>query len=94
MKFDLELLAAVNAMVNIGMGVLMTYYEIKCYFAGIRIKLAYALIGVSWSIFYTYVLLNPGYDARYLGQTVVRPMLTLTMAILTIGAINRYKSKT
>lgn len=53
------------------------------------VKLAYAIVGLYWAGLYVVVLLTPigVFDSIWFGRTLVRPALTITLAIMASGAI-------
>lgn len=84
------LISVANAIVNVVLGCLLVYYQLRCYGRGrVRLDLAYAAIGAIWTIFYAVIAVVPEYDAKAVGMTFVRPAITTTLCILVVGAIRR-----
>lgn len=96
----------VLTLVNILLNVILIYYawqhvrylrnlssKLKVPIPWIWVKYGYLLIGALWVALYIFVLATPAgrYDPVWFGQTFIRPLNTLTFAIIATGAIQSYR---
>lgn len=86
------ILSDINILLNIFMGLLVCYLEIRLYLRGIRVKLAYASAGFVWAAFYVALLIFPEISGEMTRLICLRPLITLTLAVFASGAIIRYRS--
>ena len=96
-------MATLLAVVSIALGASLAYFSLRCWLAmrktdGVSwswIKFAQALVGLYWLAVYVYVtyleLAGLYVVAGYFGRIVVRPGLIVTLAVMTAGAIMRWR---
>src|SRR5512139_3799976 len=90
-------IAEILAWVNVILGALITIFTlryIRKYQSARWIKLLYGLIGAYWCGIYLYVAFNePGVvDPVWFGQVFIRPVNTITLAVIASRAIYRWRS--
>lgn len=93
-----DLPAQINALVNVVFGVMLSVWALKCAKASSTlfsryIRYIYVLIGLCWGGFYiaTFIGTFNNINTIHLGQMIFRPMVTVTLATLTVDHIWKKK---
>jgi uncharacterized membrane protein len=81
-------------LLTLSMGLLVFWLEIKVYQrTKLKSILLYAAIGLIWALFYVIMLFAPNIDHELARIACVRPLITITLAVIASGAIFRYRSQ-
>jgi hypothetical protein len=85
----------VLVLINIAFAVGIIWSSLDYYFRSKEhwrwIKMTYALVGLMWVIIYTMVLLDIPYTNTFeFGPDVIRPAITLTLAIMLAGSLTSW----
>jgi hypothetical protein len=97
--YEKELVGIILIYTNIVLGISLFMYEIREYMVIYKIvhwawiKLAFAIIGIMWAVAYFVIMWLSEHDVSTFGAVVVRPLITITLSIMTAGAYWRRKSK-
>jgi hypothetical protein len=93
-----NLASQINSLVNVVLGIILVVWALKCSRHsstpfGKWIRYIYALIGLYWSGFYiaTFFGAFNNMDTIHLGQMLVRPMVTVTLATIAVDHIWKKK---
>ncbi len=93
------MVASILAWINMALGVALAFFSLRYLHNSSRhiarwVKILYAAIGIYWGSLYLFVAINPPgvIDPVWFGQVWVRPAFTITIAVMTAGAIYRWRS--